>query len=113
MVENKVYSVQEIKEIIYNILKKYGINEAYLFGSYARNEATCESDIDIMITGGKEIHSLLKLTALELELKNSLKKNIDLLTEESCMEKKDNEYFELANKLFLENILKERVKIYE
>lgn len=113
MIDDKVYSVQEIKNIIYDILKKYGIGEAYLFGSYARNEATSDSDIDIMITGGKGIRSLLQLTALELELKNSLKKNIDLLTEESCKEKKDNEYFELANKLFLDNILNERIKIYE
>ena len=29
----KVYTIEEIKEMIYDILKKYGIEKAYIFGS--------------------------------------------------------------------------------
>ena len=43
----KIYTIEEIKNCIFKILKKYGIEKAYLFGSYARNEANKNSDIDI------------------------------------------------------------------
>ena len=46
---SKVYSINDIKLIIKDIMKNYGIEKAYLFGSYARDEATIDSDIDIMI----------------------------------------------------------------
>ena len=39
----KVYTIEEIKEMIYDILKKYGIEKAYIFGSYARGEANQQS----------------------------------------------------------------------
>ncbi len=45
----KVYTIEEIKKLIYEIFKKYGIEKAYIFGSYARGEAKQDSDVDIMI----------------------------------------------------------------
>ena len=42
-----VYTIKEIKNIIKPIFNKYGINDIYLFGSYARGEAKASSDIDI------------------------------------------------------------------
>lgn len=35
-----VYSVEELRERIVPVTKKYKIPAVYLFGSYARNEAT-------------------------------------------------------------------------
>ena len=46
---SKVYSIKEIELKIKDIMDNYGIEKAYLFGSYARGEATIDSDIDIMI----------------------------------------------------------------
>ena len=46
---SKVYPINEIKLKIKDIMDNYGIEKAYLFGSYARGEATIDSDIDIMI----------------------------------------------------------------
>ena len=37
---------------IESLLKKYNAESAILFGSYARGEATPESDIDVIIFGG-------------------------------------------------------------
>ena len=44
-----VYTLDEIKELIAPVAMKLGIPEVYIFGSYARGDATENSDIDIMI----------------------------------------------------------------
>ncbi|MBR3570478.1 MAG: nucleotidyltransferase domain-containing protein [Oscillibacter sp.] len=49
-----VYSKEEIRSCVRPLLKKYHAECAILFGSYARGEAECRSDIDIMIIGGKK-----------------------------------------------------------
>jgi predicted nucleotidyltransferase len=47
-----VYSQAELVRIILPLLKKYHAARAILFGSYARNEATTLSDIDLVVVGG-------------------------------------------------------------
>ena len=49
----KVYSLEELRGIILPIIHKYNAQSAILFGSYARDEADYESDIDVMIIGGE------------------------------------------------------------
>ena len=49
-----VLSMGEITNIVRSLLKKYHAEYALLFGSYARGEATPESDIDIVIVGGDQ-----------------------------------------------------------
>ena len=48
-----VLSIDEITNIVRLLLQKYHAEYALLFGSYARGEATPESDIDIIIVGGE------------------------------------------------------------
>ena len=48
-----VLSVDEITNIVRQLLQKYSAEYALLFGSYARGEATTDSDIDIIIFGGE------------------------------------------------------------
>ena len=64
---NKIYSIQEIKKMINKILKKYNIDKAYIFVSYARGEATESSDIDIMIKKGN-LTTLLELSKMAIEI---------------------------------------------
>lgn len=109
----KVYTIDEIQKTIIYILKKYGIKKAYIFGSYARNEANKNSDIDIMIVGGNKINTLLDLVGLEMELRNALNKNVDIISEEVYLEQDDDEDGELARKIFMNNVMKERINIYE
>ena len=49
---SKVYSLDELTALIKPLIVKYGAEEAILFGSYARQEATAGSDIDLMVIGG-------------------------------------------------------------
>ena len=110
----KVYSIKEIKELIYDILKKYGVEKAYIFGSYARGEADKKSDIDIMIKKGK-LKTLLQLSALAYEIEQALKKQIDIVIEETYTKdvNYDSETIKLAKKIFYNEIKKERLSIYE
>ena len=47
-----VLPLDEIKKIVKQLIRKYNAEYALLFGSYARGEATPDSDIDIVISGG-------------------------------------------------------------
>ncbi len=43
------YSIEEITRRVSPVAKKYGLPAVFLFGSYARGEATAESDIDLLV----------------------------------------------------------------
>ena len=47
-----VYSISDFKNLIIPIIKKYKAENAILFGSHARNQATSDSDIDLIVIGG-------------------------------------------------------------
>ena len=47
-----VLTMAEIETMIRSLLRKYHAQYALLFGSYARGDATPESDIDVVIFGG-------------------------------------------------------------
>jgi predicted nucleotidyltransferase len=81
----------EIKNIILESLKQYDPLFIGLFGSYARNEQTIKSDIDILVSFKNGI-SLLKLIGLEDELSVKLGRKVDLITEGAIKNKriKDN-----------------------
>lgn len=48
-------SLSEVKAVVKELLKRYHAEYALLFGSYARGDATPDSDIDIIIVGGKTL----------------------------------------------------------
>lgn len=49
-----VYTYDQLKHLILPLIRKYHASSALLFGSYARNEATENSDIDLVIIGGED-----------------------------------------------------------
>lgn len=72
-------SIKNIKAIASEIFEKNGkVVCAYLFGSYSRNEATVESDVDIVIYA-PELHGF-EFVGLIGELKDALHKNVDLVS---------------------------------
>lgn len=100
MMSGTVLTITDIQRIIKPLAKKYRICEVYIFGSYARNEATVDSDIDFLIFGGKNF-KLTSVFAFAEELRMIIKKEIDVF--EINEVNKDS--------LFYETIMKERVKV--
>ena len=76
---NTPYSVTEIKNKITGTARQYGIQKAYLFGSYARGEAGLDSDIDICIEKGK-IRTLFELSGFCQDLEETLGNKVDVIT---------------------------------
>lgn len=76
MSEN-VFTISKIKEIVKPIAEKYNVEEIYLFGSYARGEATKDSDLDFLVFGGKNF-KLTMIFALAEELREAFQKEVDV-----------------------------------
>lgn len=72
-------NVEQIKNKILPTLKDAGVSRSSIFGSIVRGEAAEDSDVDILVEFPKG-KTLLDLVGLELELKNVLKRDVDLLT---------------------------------
>jgi predicted nucleotidyltransferase len=96
---DKIYSIDEIKTIIIPIAEKYGVEKVYLFGSYARGDATDKSDLDLRIDKGS-LKGLFMLGAMYSDLEEKFDKKLDLLTTASL----DTD--------FLNQIKKEEVLLY-
>lgn len=73
-----IWRIADIQKMIQPILWKYPIKRASLFGSYARQEARNESDIDILVEFSSNI-SLLQFVSIQLELEDILGKKVDLV----------------------------------
>lgn len=77
----------ELKNNILNSLKQYNPLFIGLFGSYARNEQTDNSDIDILVSFRNPV-SLLSLIRIENELSLRLGRKVDLITEGAIKNKR-------------------------
>ena len=71
--------LREFKKVVVPVLKGMGVVRAGVFGSFARGEAKKKSDIDILVEIRAKKFSLLDLVGLELELKEKLKRKVDLV----------------------------------
>ena len=69
-------------KVIKETLSRFRPTLIGIFGSYARNEQTKDSDLDILVSFRDTI-SLLDLIGLEQELSDRLGITVDLLTERS------------------------------
>lgn len=98
--KKEIYTIKKIKDTIKPILNKYGIYDINLFGSYARGEATKDSDVDIYCDKGN-IKTLIDQVLLEEELKNALNKEVDIIFNTQILD----DYFK-------KQIMKDLIKLY-
>lgn len=64
-------------------LKAFGVQEIGLFGSYARNEATSNSDIDLLVDIEKKKKTFRNFMSLVYYLEDLLQSKVELVTRES------------------------------
>ena len=95
-----IYTIDEIKNKTAPIAKEFGVSRMSLFGSYARGEATDDSDVDLYIDRGK-LSNLLQYFAFVDELENVLHCHVDVVTTG------------IEDKQFLSAIMQEGVLLYE
>jgi predicted nucleotidyltransferase len=71
---------QDINDKIVNYLKRFNPRRIGIFGSYARNEDTPQSDIDILVDFPEQV-SLFDLGGMKVELSEMLNRPVDIVTE--------------------------------
>ena len=101
---NRIYSVEEIQNIVAPIAIRHGLKRVFLFGSYARGTATNNSDIDLCVDVSN-LKGMFALGGLYADLSEALGKELDLVTVRSLKYNTDTR--------FLENLRKDQVLLYE
>ena len=97
---DKIFTITDIKALVKPIAEKYNVDEIYLFGSYARNEANQNSDLDFLVFGGRNF-KLTMIFSLAEELRAILNKNVDLFEINEINQ--DSEFYK--------TIMKERLRV--
>ncbi len=98
--KKQVLSFITIKNKVSEVIRNYDVDKIYLYGSYAKGEANVDSDIDLYMISNIEG---LDYFGLVEDLRNSLNKKIDLLSNKTV---KKNSPIE-------EEIKKTRITIYK
>lgn len=79
----KTYILDFLSQHKEEFLNKYGVIKIGLFGSYARNDNTKDSDVDIAVEILKEKKSLNNFFSLRRELEKAFNLKVDLGIESS------------------------------
>ena len=95
-----VFTIKDIVRLVKPVAEKYGVKAVYLFGSYARGEADEDSDLDFLVFGGEDF-KLTMIFALAEDLRDILKKNVDVF--EISEINKDSDFYTtiMKERLFL------------
>lgn len=99
---DETHGILQYNEIVSKcgqIFEEYPVHYCYLFGSYAKGTATERSDVDLLISADV---TGIKFYGLAERLRESLKKNVDLINVEQLIE----------NLELLNEVLKEGIRIY-
>lgn len=86
MKNEKVYTIDEIRKVLQNskdyFEEKYFVDKFFLFGSYAKNQQTPDSDIDLLVSFKQPV-DMFAFIDLQEYLTRLFDKKIDLGTSNS------------------------------
>lgn len=74
----KIYTLEDIREMLEEVLKHTEVEKAILFGSYAKNEPTEHSDIDILIDSNGKIRGLKYFAIIDM-IRQKFDKDVDII----------------------------------
>lgn len=101
-----ILQIDSIRILLMPIIKKYDIKKLYLFGSYARDEARGDSDIDILIED-YEKKGMMSFLELQESMENQLNKKVDLVEYSAITAN-----ITRSGRRFFEHIEREKVLLY-
>lgn len=81
----KIYTINEIKQILKRILENMPVYRVVLFGSYAKNIATENSDLDLVIDTKEQLMGF-KLYSLITKIEEEFNKNVDAFEKSEIIE---------------------------
>jgi len=84
--KQKIFSIDEISRIVAPIAAGFGIRKLSVFGSYARGEATENSDLDFHLIDRGTLRGLFSLAGFELALEEKFKVPVDVVTTNSLFD---------------------------
>lgn len=73
-----IYSINDIKQLLFEVLDNTEVEKAILFGSYAKNTPTKISDIDILIDSNGKIKGLKFFAIIDM-IKEKFNKEVDII----------------------------------
>lgn len=74
----KIYTLEDIKKMLKEVLMNTEVEKAILFGSYAKNEPTKHSDIDILIDSNGKVKGLKYFAIIDM-IKEKFDKDVDVI----------------------------------
>ena len=74
----EIYTIEDIKKIVSEILATTEVEKAILFGSYAKKIPTKYSDIDILIDSNGKVKGLKFFAIIDM-IREKLDKDVDVL----------------------------------
>ena len=92
-------TVQKIRGAVIPLAEQYGLERVFLFGSYARGDATEQSDVDLRIDRGAMRG--IEFGGLYEDMREALNNDVDILTTKQLDEK------------FLSEIRGEEILLYD
>lgn len=101
-----IYMIDEIADKVRPIAEAYDIDRIYLFGSYARGEATEKSDIDLYVEFSKPLG--LRYCSFVSDIEECLGKCVDIITKDALY----NPATLQNNQKLIQSISEERKCIY-
>jgi predicted nucleotidyltransferase len=105
-----IYTLEQIKELAEPIAKKYQLNALWVFGSYARGEATDDSDVDLLMDYTDSIAiNLHGFIDIEYDFEQTFNKDVDIISTDALYGPLSKTYF----LKFMNIVTNEIIKLYE
>lgn len=104
---SRIYTIDEIAAAVKPIAEKYGVEKVWLFGSYARGEATEKSDVDLLISYEK-LKGQFALGGIFADMEDTFNKSVDIVSERALTAS----YATANSKELLDNAKREGIQIY-